>query len=81
MLFNYESFKRLLNIITDDYHYSFRLFDECDEPESGQIIYLRYDIDISPYNAMRLGEIEHDINIRANFFFQISIFNLIYFRY
>jgi hypothetical protein len=72
MLFNYDSFKKLLTTIRDDYQYNFLHFGQDNMSNSQKVMYLRHDIDISPYSALRLGEIEHSLNIQANYFFQIS---------
>src|SRR5262245_24803939 len=56
-----------------DRGYVFTRFDEpfASGAASGHpVFYLRHDVDISPPMAMRLGEIEHEHGVRANFFFQ-----------
>ena len=72
MLFNYESFKNLLKEIKDVFQYNFLRFDQKILPDLEKIIFLRHDIDISPYYALQLGKIEHSMNIKANYFFQIG---------
>ncbi|MHA1264793.1 MAG: hypothetical protein ACTSRS_06105 [Candidatus Helarchaeota archaeon] len=72
MLFNYDSFKKLLIEIKEHYHYTFLRFDQSNLNNFDKIFYLRHDIDLSPYSAHRLGKIEHSLNIKANFFFQLD---------
>ncbi|HYG89056.1 MAG TPA: hypothetical protein VD978_22670 [Azospirillum sp.] len=58
-----------------DRGYVFTRFDEpvASGTASGRpVFYLRHDVDISPPMAMRLGEIEHEHGVRANFFFQLN---------
>ena len=72
MSFNYESFEKLLKEIKDQNRYTFLRFDQEITEDKERLIYLRHDIDISPYSANQLGKIEHSINIKANYFFQIG---------
>ncbi len=72
MLFNFDSYKNLLKQILDEYQYTFLRFDEKIDRKSQNIIYLRHDVDISPYSAFQLGKIEHSLNIKTNYFFQIG---------
>ncbi len=81
MLFNYESYEDLLTEIKDHYKYYFMRFDQGLKEKKTKIIYLRHDVDISPYSAIHLGKIEHSLDIKTNYFFQIgaetyNIFNL-----
>lgn len=72
MLFNYESYEKLLKEIKDQNRYTFLRFDQEITEDKERLIYLRHDVDISPYSANQLGKIEHSINIKANYFFQIG---------
>lgn len=62
----------MLEDIKTKYEYQFLRFDQEKKPPSPKIIYLRHDVDISPHSALQLGVIEKDMNISANFFFQIG---------
>ncbi len=62
----------LLNIINliKKKKYNFSRFDKS--YKKNKIIYLRFDVDISPYNAKKIGELLFKKKISANFFFQIN---------
>lgn len=52
--------------------YGFARIDEPFGTTGGRVFYLRHDVDISTPMASRLGEIEHEHNVRGNFFFQLN---------
>ncbi|MFA5839208.1 MAG: hypothetical protein WC890_00965 [Candidatus Margulisiibacteriota bacterium] len=69
--YNYRSFERLLvEVASNDY--IFCRFDLPLKNKRNKIIYLRHDVDISPLSALKLGQIENNNGIKANFFFQIG---------
>jgi len=72
MLFTYDSYEKLLREIKDQYKYSFLRFDHQLLENTDRLLYLRHDVDISPYSALQLGKIEHKLDITANYFFQIG---------
>ncbi len=69
-VFTHESFKNIIQFILK-YNYIFLRFDE--KPfVNKKLLYLRHDVDISPYCAKELGEIEYSLGVKANYFFQIN---------
>ncbi len=52
--------------------YVFVRFDEPEVVSDRPMLYLRHDVDISPRMALRLGEIEREHGVKANFFFQLN---------
>tara|TARA_Y100000768_G_C23968223_1_gene679038 strand:- start:78 stop:785 length:708 start_codon:yes stop_codon:yes gene_type:complete len=62
----------ILNIINliKKKNYNFCKFNKINK--KNKIIYLRFDVDISPYNAKKIGELLNKKKISANFFFQIN---------
>lgn len=69
MFFTIEFLKEILKEIAS-YNYCFSRFDN--ERSNVKKIYLRHDVDISPYNALKIGQMEFELNCCANFFFQIG---------
>lgn len=69
-LFSEDGFRDLLSRFVA-LGYQFCRFDNPDSGEPRRI-YLRHDVDISPAMALRLGEIEHENGLAANFFFQLN---------
>ncbi len=67
--FGLESFDALVGLIQDS-GYSLGRFD--DTAYSDHTFLLRHDVDISPANALALGEITARRNARSNFFFQLN---------
>ena len=64
-----NNFLKIINIVKKK-NYDFCRFDKkCIKKKS---FYLRFDVDISPYNAKKLGRVLYQKNIQANFFFQIN---------
>ena len=72
MVFTYESYNKLLRDIKDRYQYSFLRFDQELKENQERIVFLRHDVDISPYSAIHLGKIEQSLGIKTNYFFQIG---------
>lgn len=68
--FSEVDFRSMISAVLN-HEYRFCRFDRADQRGS-HCIYLRHDVDISPVMAMRLGVIEHEIGICANFFFQLN---------
>ena len=61
-----NNFLNIINLIKKK-KYSFSRFDKS--YKKNKIIYLRFDVDISPYNAKKIGELLRKKKISANFFF------------
>jgi hypothetical protein len=51
--------------------YSFASLTDAASPSLDHL-YLRHDVDISPARALRLGEVEADLDVTASFFFQLN---------
>jgi hypothetical protein len=68
--FTLETYKRLLNTLIDQ-GFSFQHFEEYITKPSTKIIVLRHDVDLLPYNALRIAEIETNLSIRASYHFRI----------
>ena len=64
-----NNFLNIINLIKRK-KYNFSRFDKS--YKKNKIIYLRFDVDISPYNAKKIGELLSKKKISANFFFQIN---------
>ena len=68
--FSEQDFRSILAGL-EERGYRFRRFDR---PVDGRDrrVYLRHDVDISPAMALRLGVIERECGVVANFFFQMN---------
>jgi len=74
--FSDESYIELLNVISAN-GYKFVRITECTKnaSRSGALekrMMLRHDVDMSPIGALKLGKIENDMGVVANFFFQLN---------
>jgi len=70
MRFDYDFFINIIKMIQHQ-GYTFCRFDQ--PGISGhKTCYLRHDVDISPYSAIKMGELEYAMGIKANYFFQIG---------
>lgn len=68
-VFSTQLFQRICQTVVDHGYEAIR-FDQ--KPAAGRTFYLRHDVDISPRNALRLGEISSAVGLRANYFFQLN---------
>lgn len=68
--FSQADYRVLVRAILD-FGYRFCRFDKAEEGQAPRI-YLRHDVDISPAMALRLGVIEQELGVRANYFFQLN---------
>lgn len=68
--FSESDFRTLIRSVLE-HGYHFCRFDEPAEDRPLRF-YLRHDVDISPNMALRLGVIEQELGVRANFFFQLN---------
>lgn len=66
--FTYDWYKKLLNHLSQEGFRSARF----DEPAHGQTLYLRHDVDLSPYKALKIGEIESANGFSSTFFFLVG---------
>jgi hypothetical protein len=69
--FGYEGFETLLRRVREAGY----AFERLDRPEAGAnapTFFLRHDVDISPFVARTLGEIEHRLGIVASFYFLLG---------
>jgi hypothetical protein len=64
-----NNFLKIINIVKKK-DYNFCRFDKKSIKKKS--FYLRFDVDISPYSAKKLGRILYQKKIQANFFFQIN---------
>jgi hypothetical protein len=71
MEFSYDSFRRLVQEVSAN-GYTCHRFDEPPGREATKRFYLRHDVDISPISALKLGQIEHELGVRGNFFFLLN---------
>lgn len=74
--FSLKHFQEILNVALDS-GYRFGSYDEL-ENNINLLCVLRHDIDYTPLQAIELGKIENELDIRAYYFFQISseIYNI-----
>jgi hypothetical protein len=71
-IFSDESYIEILKII-QKYSYEFiKITDNHIPNVNKKYFLLRHDVDMSPYGAVKLGKIEADNNIVANYFFQLN---------
>ncbi|MGA2408339.1 MAG: hypothetical protein ABSF81_16530 [Bacteroidales bacterium] len=68
--FTIKAYKRLLNTLIDQ-GFSFQPFEEYLIKPSKKGVILRHDVDLLPYNALRIAEIETGLNIKASYHFRI----------
>jgi hypothetical protein len=52
--------------------YTCQRFDQVPSGEAPKRFYLRHDVDISAISALKLGQIEHHLGARGNYFFQLN---------
>ncbi|WGF87858.1 hypothetical protein [Marinivivus vitaminiproducens] len=69
--FSHDGFRRLLTLIRE-HGYEVRRLDDRFRPEDRRTVFLRFDVDISPRNALALGRIAAEIGCCASFFFQLN---------
>lgn len=71
MDFTPQIYKSLVQSLLDA-GYRFQTFEEMlSRPVDGKVVVLRHDIDKLPYNAITLGEIEHDLGVKATYYIRI----------
>lgn len=68
--FSEPDFRNILQAL-GECGYRFCRFDQPHDGE-GRRVYLRHDVDISPAMALRLGTIEKECRVVANYFFQMN---------
>ena len=68
--FTFDHYKEILELFKEN-NYEFTSFENYNENQNKQVI-LRHDIDFSPEHALKLAEIENELNIRSNYHFLIS---------
>ncbi|RLD51731.1 MAG: hypothetical protein DRI97_15300 [Bacteroidetes bacterium] len=70
MDFTIKTYKRLL-IALRDAGYIFQPFADFIEKPAGKSIVLRHDVDERPKNALKMAKAEHELGIRATYYFRI----------
>lgn len=71
MDFTPQIYKSLVQSLLDA-GYRFQTFEEfLSVSVDGKVVVLRHDIDKLPYNAITLGEIEHDLGVKATYYIRI----------
>lgn len=70
-VYSLETYRNIL-IQAIDNQYQFIRFETKDILVNKKIFILRHDVDISPIMALRLGQIEFELDVKANYFFQIG---------
>lgn len=69
--FTYDVYEQLL-ITLGKKGYAFRTFEEFVSGGSeGKTAVLRHDVDRIPFNALNMGQIEHNLGIRASYYFRV----------
>ena len=54
--------------------YQFQTFEQfLGNPKEGKTVVLRHDVDEKAYNALKMARLEHELGIRATYFFRIVI--------
>lgn len=76
--FTYAGYEKMLKTLLD-MGYQFKLFPKrASDVEKTGVIYLRHDVDISPWAAMGLAQVEHKLGICSSYFFMLDnpVYNL-----
>lgn len=63
------TYKKFLTSIINN-GYVFHTFEEfVSNPKFKKILILRHDVDRSPQNALKMAELEHNLGIKATYYF------------
>ena len=71
MDFTIKKYKQLLESLKAG-KYEFQTFAEFIETPAEKVIVLRHDVDERPYNALKMAQVEHEMGIRATYYFRIA---------
>jgi len=62
-------YKELINVL-DSHGYSFQPFGFFLENPASNVVILRHDVDKLPVNALKMAMLEHDLGVKASYFFR-----------
>lgn len=66
-----KTYKALVSALIDT-GYHFQSFEEyLTNPQGGKVMIMRHDVDEFPQNALKMAKIEHDLGVKATYFFRI----------
>lgn len=68
--FTVKTYKELLDVLISA-GYEFQTFREFLLEPSDRVVILRHDVDKKPGNSLRFAEIEHEMGLKASYFFRV----------
>ncbi len=69
--FTLETYKELLSVLKSQ-NYTFQTFEKfISEKSTEKVVVLRHDVDRAPFNAVKMAQMEKDMNISASYFFRV----------
>lgn len=69
--FTLDTYKELLTVLESE-GYKFRTFEKfIEEKNTGKVVVLRHDVDRAPFNAVKMAQLEKEMDISASYFFRV----------